>query len=268
MKHALAIIVAMAASFALVVGIASEETPKQTIGARFHSETSTDDDGFNGKDISFGRSVPLYKVYEGAQKVKLPAPSFSGLAVEKAIRERKSVRAFSGQALGLSQLAQILLSADGLTRKGQAFAHRAAPSAGALYPIETYVVVSGVDSLPNGLYHFQVQDSSLELIRSGNLSDTVHRIARNQDAAESAPAVIFLAARFDRVTVKYADRGYRYAYMEAGAVCQNIYLEATSLGLGTVVIGAFNDEAADRFLGVDGQGEGALLIMPVGHPTD
>ena len=246
----------------------SDETPVQTIGPRFHYETSYGEAGIKGESVGWGKHLPLYKEYEGRPKMRLPEPSPTDLSVAEALQERKSVRAFSDASMSLPQLSRLLLSADGLTQSRGGIARRSAPSAGALYPMEVYVIASDVASLAAGLYHFQVSDSSLELISEGDFSDAIHEAANSQAAVGDSPVTLILTARFDRVTQKYADRGYRYVYIEAGAVCQNIYLQAASLGMGTVAVGAFLDDAVNNLLAIDGRAEAALLIMPVGFPAD
>ncbi len=244
----------------------AEGEDSMSIGQRFHYETGFSEKGYKGERISWGEKVPLYKRYGGVPKVKLPEADFEGMSVEQAIGERRSERDFTDQSISLEMLGQVLLSADGITYSGAGYDFRAAPSGGALYPIEVYVIAGNVDSLADGLYHFQVSDSSLELIRKGDFRESAHKAANEQDAVGSSPVTIILTARFDRSTVKYADRGYRYIYIEAGAISENVYLQATSLGLGTVVVGAFNDDVLNGLLGIDGVNEAALLLMPLGFP--
>ncbi|HUV30390.1 MAG TPA: SagB/ThcOx family dehydrogenase [Acidobacteriota bacterium] len=265
MKHTMSTVIAL--TLFLVAGAWAQEEPEPSIGPQFHFQTSYGDEGFKGDDITQGKEVPLYKQYEGAIKMILPAPAPGGMSLEQALQKRQSVRSFEKKPVTLAQLSRLLLSADGITRRRGDFDFRSAPSAGALYPMEIYVVAANVESLPAGLYHFQVSDSSLELVREGDLSREAHEAAFEQDCVGSSPVTLILAARFDRVTRKYSDRGYRYAYMESGAVCQNIYLEAASLGLGTVVAGAFSDDAVNALVGVNGHEEAVLLIMPVGYPS-
>ena len=212
--------------------------------------------------------MPLYKEYPGAKKIKLPRPSFAGAPVETVIRERKSVRSFSDRTVSLEHLAQLLLSADGLTHNLGSYALRAAPSGGALYPVELYVIVTNIEQLDMGLYHLQVADSSRELVKAGHFNRQIHRAANEQSAVGSSPLTVILTSRFDRSTRKYADRGYRYIYMEAGAICENVYLQAGSLGMGTVAVGAFNDRWLNELLEIDGVKEAALLIMPTGFLKD
>jgi SagB-type dehydrogenase family enzyme len=253
-------------TFVLTAYVNAEQEENMSIGRRFHYETSFGDQGYKGKDIGWGGQVPLYKEYESASKVKLPTPDFEGLSVEEAIRKRRSERYFADKPMTLEQLAQMLLSAGGITYSSNGWDFRAAPSGGALYPMEIYVIALNVGTLANGLYHFQVSDNTLELIKEGDFGRQIHKASNEQEAVGTSPVTLILTARFDRSTVKYGDRGYRYIYIEAGAICENIYLEATSLGLGTVAVGAFHDDALNRLLEIDGINEAALLVMPVGIP--
>jgi SagB-type dehydrogenase family enzyme len=244
----------------------SQASTADSAGAKFHRLTSYGDEGFKGGEPTFGRNVPLYKGYENAPRTKLPAPAATSLSVESALENRRSVRSFGERPLAMSELSRIILSANGLTQIRSGVARRTAPSAGALYPMELYIVVSRVDNLAPGIYHFHEPDSTLELIAEGDFDGDIHAAANFQNSVGSSPITLVLAARFDRVTQKYADRGYRYAYMEAGAVMQNVYLQSSALDLGTVTVGAFNDDACNELLGIDGVSEAALWIMPVGRP--
>lgn len=254
------------AILATVIAVCSRADDPQSIGRQFHYETSYGDEGAKTKTPHWGEPVPLYKEYPGAARIKLPDPLNSGATIEKAINLRQSLRSFSDQALSLAQVSRILLTADGITHSRGSYQMRSAPSGGALYPVDIYIVASNIESLADGLYHFQVSDSSLELVSEGQYAEEVHVASNDQSAVGSSPLTIVMAARFDRSTVKYSDRGYRYTYMEAGCICQNIYLQAAALGLGTVAVGAFNDDALNRLLGIDGVREAALMIMPVGYP--
>jgi len=255
---------ALVAAVVATAWAVAEDTP--SIGRRFHHETSYSDEGFKAKQPFWGEALPLYKGYDGASKTKLLPPAPSDATLTDAVNRRKSVRSFSDQPMSLSVLSRLLLTADGITHARSGFAMRSAPSGGALYPIDIYVIASNVESLPNGLYHFQVSDSSLEQVMAGEYEEQVHIASNEQSAVGSSPVTFILTARFERSTVKYSDRGYRYTYMEAGSICQNIYLQATALGLGTVAVGAFNDDALNELLGIEGTREAALMIMPVGYP--
>lgn len=249
----------------LICGFAMAEEP-MSIGQRFHYESSYGDEGSKAESPGWGKKVPLYKEYPGAEKVKLPEPVMTDVALEKAVQDRHSVRSFSDRAVTLPEVSRLLLTADGLTHSRGEWQMRSAPSGGALYPIDIYLIATQVENLKPGLYHFQVSDSSLELVAGGDFSKEIHVASNEQGSVGSSPVTIIMTARFDRSIVKYSDRGYRYTYMEAGAICQNIYLQATALKMGTVAVGAFNDDALNRLLKIDGRDEAGLLIMPVGYP--
>ncbi len=247
--------------------VSAQEENSMSIGPRFHEETSNGDQGPKGAHHTRGRQLPPYKTYPESPKIILPPPAGDSVTVGVAITRRESVRAFSDRPVTLSELSRILISATGLTHPWNTRAHRATASAGALYPIELYIVATNVDSLEAGLYHFQVKDTSLALVKPGDFSRDIHEACGGQDAVGGSPITVVIAARFERVTQKYADRGYRYVYMESGAAGQNIYLQTTALGMGTVAVGAFNDDAVNELLGIDGHEEAALLVHPVGFPA-
>jgi SagB-type dehydrogenase family enzyme len=237
-----------------------------SIGPRFHHKTGFGSTGAKGTDVTWGVQTPAVKDYSGAPKIDLPKPIETTMPLEEAIRDRHSVRSFANRPIPLASLSRLLNSACGITKPWGSRSHRSAPSAGALNPIEIYLVVGSVDSLPTGLYHYRPTDSSLELLAKGNMADSLHAAANGQACADSPPVALIIAARFARTTAKYADRGFRYVYMESGAVCQNVYLQATALNLGTVAVGAFDDDALNDLLGLDGIDEAALILMPVGIP--
>ncbi|MBD3331975.1 SagB/ThcOx family dehydrogenase, partial [candidate division GN15 bacterium] len=245
------------------------DTPPEPIGQRFHHLTSFTNQGYVSDDPHWGSQLPLYKSYPDAPRVSLTLPDPAALShpqgLPELVNKRRSTRSYSDEPVSLQQLSRVLLSANGLTRMAGGSARRTAPSAGALYPIDIYIVVSEVTELEQGLYHFNPEDSSLSRLESGDVSDQLSATSESQDWVGPAPATLILSARFPRVTAKYADRGYRYAYIECGAIAQNIYLQTTALGMGTVTVGAFNDQKLNEFLDVDGVREAGILIMPIGH---
>ncbi len=241
-----------------------------SIGPRFQQETCYNSSGLVGKDVSFGARTPEFKEFAEAKSIRLPVPTAPGLTVEEAVHRRKSVRTYSERSVSMEQLSRLLVAANGVTHVDSRMAHRSIPSAGGLNPLEVYIVASRVEGLDSGLYHFKVSDSSLELVKPGRFGEVLQKAALNQRqlSISGAPVVLIISARFDRTTQKYADRGYRYVYMEVGCAMQNVYLQATSLGLGTVAVGAFDDGTLNDLLGLDGHSESALLILPIGFPAE
>lgn len=201
---------------------------------------------------SVGAMRTPFKTYSGVPHFDLPK-SFpkNTVSFDEAVLSRRSIRSYSAKPLDLPQLAKLLFFAYGITGTYQddlgEIYFRATPSGGALYPIEMYPVVHHVTGLESGLYHFNVRDNQIELLRSGDMRQELSRIACNFEMAEEAPLVIILTAIFRRSTFKYGERGYRWALIEAGHVAQNICTTSVSLGLGSCCIGGFYDDELTRF---------------------
>jgi len=196
------------------------------------------------------------------ETIKLPEPVFdSGVSLEQSLRERRSVRDYSGQPLTLGELSQLLWAAQGITSPAGA---RTAPSAGALYPLEVYVVVGDVRELSPGVYHYIPEGHELSQTLDGDRRDDLAHAALGQDWVAEAAAVFLLAAVYERTTDKYGDRGIRYVHLEAGHAAQNLCLEAVALGLGAVTVGAFDDGQVASIVGLP-EDEKPLYIIPAGR---
>jgi SagB-type dehydrogenase family enzyme len=238
---------------------------QETLGERFLRETRLTLEGAPA-DRSLKRPVrpDEFKSYPGAKRVPLPKPEYEGLSVEKAMALRHSVRDYSESPITIGQLSQLLFSAQGMTGSTGPYAKRTAPSAGALYPFEVYVVATRVQGLPNGIYHYAPRDHALELVKAGDFGEKIMTAGLSQGSLGDAAAVIVLTAVFDRTRSKYGERGFRYVFMEAGHIAQNLCLEVASLGLGSVTVGAFFDEEVDKLIGIDGVKEATIYLHPVG----
>jgi SagB-type dehydrogenase family enzyme len=184
--------------------------------------------------------------------------------LEEAIQQRRSVRSYTPKPLTLAQLSQLVYAAQGITGSLYGQPLRAAPSAGALYPFEVYVIANNVEDLAQGIYHYGVRDHQLESVKTGDFRKRISSAALQQDMLGEADTTFVLAAVFDRCRHKYGERGYRYVYMEGGHISQNIYLQAVSLGLVSVGVGAFLDKAVNRLIGIDGSQEAAIYLHAVG----
>ncbi|MEJ2684694.1 MAG: SagB/ThcOx family dehydrogenase [Candidatus Sulfobium sp.] len=197
--------------------------------------------------------------------IKLPPPVYTGRTpVEEALHERRSVRSFSGSPLGLSEISQLLWAAQGITEAGKGL--RTAPSAGALYPLEVYVLSGNVRDLPAGIYRYRPPGHELVKTADGDMRRELYSAAADQTPVREAPAVIIFSAHYGRTIAKYGKRGIRYVNAEAGSAVENVYLQAVSLGLGTVVIGAFKDGDVKDIVKMAGDEE-PLYIMPVGKKS-
>ncbi|MGC9323317.1 MAG: SagB/ThcOx family dehydrogenase [Desulfomonilia bacterium] len=197
--------------------------------------------------------------------MKLPDPRIDGsISVEKAIKDRRTVRWFSGKEIRAQQLSQILWAAQGIT--DDAGFKRAAPSAGALYPMDLYTVVGTgcVEGFSQGLYHYEPRSHVLSLALGGDHRDELARASLSQTWMAKAPVNIVICAEYERITPKYGSRGERYAMIEAGHIAQNIFLQAQALELEAGIVGAFNDDDVIRVMRIKPTHR-PLLIMPIGY---
>lgn len=207
--------------------------------------------------------------------IKLPEPSKDGkISVEEALAGRRSIREYSGEPLSLFEISQLLWAAQGITQKEDdppSMWHgdqwmgglRTAPSAGALYPIELYIAVGEVNELSQGLYKYHPGEHGIIKILDGDKRDDIAEAALNQGCVRTGAVDIIMTGVYRRTAHKYGDRAERYVQIESGAVCQNIYLQAHALDLGTVIVGAFQDNILKSTLNLPND-EYPLGIMPVG----
>ena len=201
------------------------------------------------------------KASASPEEVKLPKPELKGqMSVEEAISSRRSVRDFKREPLSMAQLSQILWAAQGITGRGWL---KAAPSAGALYPLEIYAVVGAVEGLETGVYHYDPNNHSIKREVEGDLRRKLDSAALEQEPVSAAPVDIVFTAIYERTARKYGERATRYVHIEVGHAAQNVYLQAEAMGLGTVMIGAFYDDRVKETLGLK-EAE-PLAIMPVGR---
>ncbi len=194
--------------------------------------------------------------------IQLPQPRYDGdVSVEHALRERRSVRSYKNDPLNLSEISQILWSAQGITHPR---GFRTAPSAGALYPLELYVVAGNIKSLSPAIYRYRPDDHLLLKIISGDRRVDLSRAALRQSSIKKAPAVLLFCAVYERTTGKYGQRGIQYVHMEVGHAAQNVCLQAIALGLNTAVIGAFRDTDVKTIAHLPAD-EQPLYFVPVGR---
>jgi SagB-type dehydrogenase family enzyme len=192
-------------------------------------------------------------------KFDLPQPKTDGkISAEKAINSRRSRRRYKNQLITIKQLSQILWAAQGITDKKRGF--RAAPSAGALYPMEVFAVV------PEGVYRYIPSTHSLKRITKGDKRKALAKVCLNQDWVEKCSVDIVISAVYGRCSIKYGKRAQRYCMIEAGAIGENIYIQVEALKLGTVMVGAYYDNDVQKVLKLKKR-EKPLLVMPVGIPA-
>lgn len=196
-------------------------------------------------------------------RIHLPEPRYqSETSIEEALAQRRSIRTYSGEKVTLEEVSQLLWAAQGIT--DPAGRKRTAPSAGALYPLELYLVVGAVEGLEPGVYHYVPEGHELNKVRAGDLRAELAAAALGQESVKNAALDIVFAAVYARTTAKYKERGIRYVHIEVGHAAQNVCLQAVALNLGTVTIGAFDDAEVKHLMQLD-EAEDPLYIMPVGR---
>ena len=209
--------------------------------------------------------VVLLGIKIGYASMPLPKPSLDGkVSVEKAIMGRRTIREFKDRVLSLNHLSQLLWAAQGITDPIEM--KRAVPSAGALYPLDIYVIVGekGVKGMEAGVYHYLPRTHEILPIAKGDLRKEVASASLRQMWMTQAPIIFIITAEYKRNTWKYGERGIRYALIEVGHVGQNLFLQAEAMGLGAGIVGAFNDLEVSKVAGLPPKHE-PLLIMPVGY---
>ena len=236
------------------------------IGDRFQGETKYARDKLPGGYLDWRKKPGIYKTYPDAQKVDLPPPLVrGGMNIWEAIGRRRSVRDFRSAPIGAAELSQILWASQGVTKVVGDYGLRSAPSAGALYPVETYLSVQTVEGTEPGIYHYDVRGHRLELLRAGDFRAALAEAALDQGFLAEAAVVFAWTAVFDRSKWKYKQRAYRYIYLDAGHIAQSVALAAVALGLGSCQVAALYDDEVNVTLSVDGKEESIVYMTAVGH---
>lgn len=216
--------------------------------------------------LNWGTKPKTYKVYSDAIiKIKLPKPEFDQtIEFWNVIKKRHSTRKFINAPMSLMELSLFLFGMSGLNRIFPQYAFRTVPSAGGLYPIETYPVINNVSGMGKGLYHYDIQEHSLYLLKEGDFRRKVAEGCLDQNIAYSSAINFIWTAMIGRSQWKYLQRCYRYIYLDAGHIGQNFYLVAEALGLGACTIGAIYDDELNDFLEIDGIVETVVYVGVVG----
>ena len=218
-----------------------------------------------GLFLSFFLAMSLLEVRMGHASILLPRPSSDGkVSVEKAIKERRTIRDFKERILSLAHLSQLLWAAQGITDPIER--KRAAPSGGALYPLDVYILAgeNGVEKIEAGVYLYLPKEHSVLPISKGDRRKEIASASLGQMWMAKAPVIFIITAEYRRITAKYGERGIRYALIEAGHMGQNLFLQSEALGLGAGIVGAFNDLEVSKVAGLPPKHE-PLLIMPIGY---
>lgn len=236
------------------------------LGQIYHQKTKYTRSSMEGGKMDWDNKPDSYKEYDGEYLVLTGPPPEGGKSLWQSLWERKSVRNYTGEELAPEELGQLLWAVTGATRvtARRDFFFRTAPSAGGLYPIETYVQINRIRGFNPGIYHYSVPKHGLHLLKEGDFGASLAGAALGQQIVENAAVNFLWTAVTSRTYWKYGQRGIRYIYMDAGHAGQNLYLAAAALNLGCCAIGAFFDDEINELLDVDGEDETIVYMASVG----
>jgi SagB-type dehydrogenase family enzyme len=237
------------------------------IGDNFQEKTKYTRNKPSGHALSWQDKPNLYKEYPDATVIKLTSPVIKeSPPLIEILKKRKSIRSFSDKELSLEHLSFLLWATNGISHIDRGFEFRTAPSAGALYPIETYLTINNVKGLDKGIYHYHVKTHRLELLKKGDFGKVTAYAALDQEMCAAAPVVFIWTAIFERSKWKYGQRAYRYVYLDAGHIAENLALAAESTDLGTCQIAALYDDEVNSILEIDGTVESVIYMSVAGYP--
>jgi len=237
---------------------------KKTEAYKFLKQTSFSLKNLQLRQYRVEPATP-FKEYPLQPKIRLSVgkmEEFSDLF--NVLLKRRSSREYTKYPISLREIALLCWAAQGITGKAGPYLLRTAPSAGALYPIETYLAVNFSSDLPPGIYHLEVKDFTLALLKEGYVGDILSELALGQTFFSTASVVFIWSAVFRRTISKYGDRGLRYIFMDVAHICENLLLACEALGLKACPVGAFFDEELNEFLQLDGEEESVIYTATVG----
>ncbi len=216
-----------------------------------------------------GGEVPLWKTYATSPRYPLLDPPDLAVPFGELLQRRRSRRAYDpGKALTLEQVSALCFATVGVTGERRGIPLRTYPSAGARQPLELYVLAERVQGLPQGLFHYNPLEHTLEHLAEGELLAPLVTACWDQEFLAEASAIFVLTVVYARTRSRYGYRAYRYVHLDAGAAAQNLYLACEAMGLGTVFVGAFQDDALAHLLGVDPDHEFPVAVLPIGYPLE
>jgi SagB-type dehydrogenase family enzyme len=247
-----------------------EKSGEQLVGERFQQETKYTPHNLGGHYLDWQNIPERFKNYPEPIKIcELPKPPVDeSVNFWDILRRRRSERSYYADLfLPLEALSALLWASQGITAGTSSYQLRTAPSAGGLYPIETYLLARAVEGLEQGFYHFRPHAFDLEFIHAGDFGGALAEAALGQEMVADAQAIFLWTAVIERSRWKYRQRAYRYIYLDAGHIAQNLYLAGAALDLGVCGIGAFFDDRVNALLGVDGAEETIVYMASVGCPA-
>ena len=238
----------------------------QSLGYKYCQETKFKRTTLLSRKRPMIAPAETFKEYSEAPKFSLPKINFMEEESDlwQLLQKRRSLRKFSDKKMKSADLSLLLWASQGITAQAGHFMLRTAPSAGALYPIETYLTVQNVDQMPAGLFHFNIRAFQLEQLSTKPLARQVAESALDQNFIRRAGVTFIWSVVFRRNMSKYGHRGMRYVCLDAGHICQNLLLAAEALGLAACPVAAFYDDELNEILGLDHNEENVLYLAAVG----
>ena len=237
---------------------------KNSLGYRYLQETKFDQQTIGRRARLDIKPAPPYKKYVDSEKIALPTDWDVDKGLREILQHRRSHRRFGKSVLSAKDLSLLLWASQGISGRAGNYLLRTAPSAGALYPVETYLSVQNVETVDAGLFHFQPTEFCLEKMSAEFSGNKVAKAALGQSFLAKAGVVFIWSAIIRRNFSKYGHRGMRYIFMDAGHICQNLLLAAEVLGLGACPVAAFYDDEMNKLLGLDGAEESVIYLAAVG----
>lgn len=247
--------------------MAKNDINKEKYGDYFQQKSKYTRKSLPRHRLDWSNKPNTYKVYKDpVELIDLPKLDFSrDIDFWDTIRHRQSTRKFSQKPLTLEDLSLLLFGISGISRITPHFEYRTVPSAGGLYPIETYPVINNVKSLSKGIYHYNIKEHNLEYIKKGDFRKEVTDGCLGQRIAYNSAVNFIWTAVIERSKWKYLQRCYRYIYLDAGHIGQNLYLVGEALDLGVCTIGAIFDDELNELIEVDGENETCIYVGVVGN---
>ncbi len=235
------------------------------IGRRYLQDTRYTRQGPGEQSLSYPRGLPFKEYPEAKVRHPLRPPEGRESAdLWDILARRRSLRQYQDRYLTQEELAALVWATQGVTLASQHYLLRTAPSAGALYPVETYLAVHQVEELEPGIWHLNLPEFSLELLQGLDARQPLVQACLGQRFMGEASVAFIWTGVLNRAMWKYRERAIRYIFLDAGHICQNLMLAATALNLGCCPVGAFFDEEVESLAGVDGVEEVALYLAAVG----
>lgn len=237
----------------------------EEIGRMFQRQTAYLRGALGRRTLDWAHQPEPYKVYANVPQITLPAPERDqGPGLWNILQQRRSQRKFLPEAITLAQLSQLVWACQGVTGRAGVHLFRAAPSAGALYPVETYLLIQRVTEIEPGIYHYMVPSHSLAQLKTGDWGEAFAAAALDQGMVAQAAVTFIWTAVFERCEWKYRQRAWRYVYLDAGHIAENLALAAVALNLGSCQIAALYDDEVNGLLDLDGNTESVLYLTAVG----